>query len=84
MKVNFNEKPTGTYLFKLKVGSTFLAKRSNSKEIALYMVLDKNSGVFLSRYRQNIMAVNLTTGQVRAFMRDFIVEPVETEVNLIN
>lgn len=51
-------------------------------EIGLYMVLDKNSGVFLDSYRNNIMAVNLSTGQIRAFPDSQKVEPVEAEVIL--
>lgn len=39
-------------------------------EIGLYMILDKNSGVFLDSYQSNIMAVNLSTGQIRAFPGD--------------
>ena len=46
------------------------------------MVLDKNSGVFLDSYRNNIMAVNLSTGQIRAFPGIQKVEPVDAEVNL--
>ena len=49
-------------------------------EIGLYMVLDKNSGVFLDSYRNNIMAVNLSTGQIRAFPETQKVEPVDAEV----
>lgn len=51
-------------------------------EIGLYMVLDKNSGVFLDSYRNNIMAVNLSTGQIRAFPGSQKVEPVDAEVIL--
>lgn len=51
-------------------------------EIGLYMVLDKNSGVFLDSYRNNIMAVNLSTGQIRAFPENQKVEPVDAEVIL--
>ena len=83
MKVNWGEKKEmGSYLFDLKVGSTFFSKRKGINEIGLYMVLDKNSGVFLDRYRNNIMAVNLSTGQIRAFNGHQKVEPVDAEVNL--
>ena len=83
MKVNWGEKKEmGTYLFDLKVGSTFFSKRKGINEIGLYMVLDKNSGVFLDSYRNNIMAVNLSTGQIRAFPGTQKVEPINAEVIL--
>ena len=44
------------------------------------MVLDKNSGVFLDNYRNNIMAVNFSTGQIRAFPGNQKVEPINAEV----
>lgn len=46
------------------------------------MIVDKNSGVFLDSYKNKIMAVNLATGQIRAFNVDQKVEPVDAEVNL--
>lgn len=82
MKVNYDRKATGIYIYKLTVGSTFFSKRSGVDEVGLYMVIDKNSGVFLDSYRENVMAVNLATGQVRAFTRGTRVEPVDAEVNL--
>ena len=83
MKINWGEKKEiGSYLFDLKVGSTFFSKRKGINEIGLYMVLDKNSGVFLDSYRNNIMAVNLSTGQIRAFPGTQKVEPTNAEVIL--
>ena len=83
MKVNWGEKKEiGSYLFNLKVGSTFFSKRKGINELGLYMVLDKNSGVFLDSYRTNIMAVNLSTGQIRAFPGTQKVKPVNAEVIL--
>lgn len=82
MKVNYDRKATGIFIYKLTVGSTFFCKRSAVDEIGLYMVIDRNSGVFLDSYRNNVMAVNLATGQIRAFSRAFKVEPVDAEVNL--
>ena len=83
MKVNWGEKKArGSYIFDLKVGSTFFAKRKGINEIGLYMVIDKNSGVFLDSYRNNIMAVNLSTGQIRAFPGNQKVEPINAEVIL--
>lgn len=82
MKVNYDRKATGVYLYKLAVGTTFFSKRSGTDEIGLYMVVDRNSGIFLDSYRNNIMAVNLATGQIRAFNGNQKVEPVDAEVNL--
>lgn len=84
MKVNWGEKKEiGSYIFDLKVGSTFFSKRKGINEIGLYMVIDKNSGIFLDSYRNNIMAVNLSTGQIRAFPGTQKVEPANAEVNLL-
>lgn len=81
MKINWGEKKEiGSYLFELKVGSTFFSKMKGKNEIGLYMIVDKNSGVFLDRYRNNIMAINLSTGQIRAFPGNQKVEPVDAEV----
>ena len=82
MKVNYGKKETGVYISNLITGTAFSAKRSNTDEVGLYMVVDKNSGVFLDSYRNNIMAVNLVTGQIRAFNGNQKVEPVDAEVNL--
>lgn len=81
MKINLDKKTLGIYITKLTVGSTFLSKRSNTDEVGLYMVVDKKSGVFLDSYRDNIMAVNLASGQIRAFDKSRKVEPIDTEVN---
>ena len=83
MKVNFNNTQNYVYAYKLMVGSTFTAKRSGVDEVGLYIKIDKNSGVFLSRYRENVMAVNLATRQVRAFAGDAKVVPVNAEVNVL-
>ena len=82
MRVIYDKKEMGVYLYKLVVGTAFFSKRSGTDEIGLYMVVDKNSGVFLDSYRNNIMAVNLVTGQIRAFNGNQKVEPVDAEVNL--
>ena len=84
MKVNYDQKEAGIHLYKLVVGTAFFSKRSGTDEVGLYMVVDKNSGVFLDSYRNNIMAVNLATGQIRAFNGSQRVKPVDAEVNLSN
>lgn len=81
MKINCGKKEVGVYIYKLVVGTAFFSKRSGTDEIGLYMVVDKNSGVFLDSYQNNIMAVNLATGQIRAFKNYLKVEPVDAEVN---
>lgn len=82
MKVNYGKKETGVYIYELITGAVFSAKRRSTDEIGLYMIIDQNSGVFLDRYKNKIMAVNLATGQIRAFNVVQKVEPVEAEVNL--
>lgn len=82
MKINYDKKKTGVYLYELITGTAFSAKRSSTNEVGLYMVVDKNSGVFLDSYKNKIMAVNLATGQIRAFNVNQKVEPVSAEVNL--
>lgn len=82
MKVIYGKKETEVYLSQLVVGTAFFSKRSSTDEIGLYMVLNKNSGVFLDSYRNNIMAVNLATGQIRVFSENQKVEPVDAEVNI--
>ena len=82
MKVNYGKKETGVYIYELITGTAFSAKRRSTDEIGLYMIVDKNSGVFLDSYKNKIMAVNLATGQIRAFNIDQKVEPVDAEVNL--
>ena len=82
MKINYDKKKTGVYLYELITGTAFSAKRSSTNEVGLYMVVDKNSGVFLDSYKNKIMAVNLATGQIRAFNVDQKVESVAAEVNL--
>lgn len=46
MKVNYDKKETGVYISNLITGTAFFSKRSNTDEVGLYMVVDKNSGVF--------------------------------------
>ena len=83
MKVIYDKKETKVYLSQLVVGTAFFSKRSSTDEIGLYMVVDKSSGVFLDVYRRNnILAVNLSSGKIRAFNGHQKVEPVEAEVHL--
>lgn len=83
MKVNWGKKEMGKYIVELATGSTFIAKRKGLNSVALYMVLGKNSDIFLEKYERKIMAVNLSSGQIRVFSEDEKVQTVEAEVNLL-
>lgn len=82
MKINWGKKEMEKCIVELATGSTFLAKRKGLNGMALYMVLDKNSDIFLEKYERKIMAVNLSSGQIRAFPEDAKVQTVEAEVIL--
>lgn len=82
MKVNWGKKEMEKCIVELATGRTFLAKRKGLNGMALYMVLGKNSDIFLEKYERKIMAVNLYSGQIRAFPEDAKVEPVDAEINL--
>ena len=65
---------------KLKVGETFLAiRKSENDEMAVYMKVDKNSGVF-SKIAYTDYAVNLESGQVRKFPSSDLVTPISMKV----
>lgn len=82
MKVNFEKGIVGIKVAKMKTGETFLADRKSTKEKGLYMVVDKNSGLAFAEC-SSILAVNLASGQLRKFANDYMVEPINTEVNFI-
>ena len=64
----------------LKVGETFTSIRKNEKtEMAVYMKVDKNSGVF-SKIAYTDYAVNLESGQVRKFNQFDLVTPISMKV----
>lgn len=50
---------------------------------AYTLKLIKEAVFFPERYRENVMAVNLATGQVRAFAGDVKVKQVNAEVNIL-
>lgn len=66
MKIDIKNITNEVEIERLKVGDTFSARRTNSEEIGYYMIVDKNSGAFF-RTTVAIIAVNLSTGQVRKF-----------------
>ena len=82
MKINWGKKEMEKCIVELATGSTFLAKRKGLNGMALYMVLDKNSDIFFVFFERKILAVNLSSGQIRAFPEDAKVQTVEAEVIL--
>ena len=68
---------------KLNVGETFLAIRKSEKdEMAVYMKVDKNSGVFITTAHPEYsdFAVNLESGQIRKFSHSVLVTPISLKV----
>ena len=64
----------------LKVGETFISiRKSENNEMAVYMKVDKNSGVF-SKIAYTDYAVNLESGQVRKFPSSDLVTPISMKV----
>ena len=82
MKVNYNF-VEGKPINSLIVGETFFARRSSDKySEALYMKVDANSGI-IAKVPNSCYAVNLESGQVRKFHNQDLVNPIDTEVNII-
>lgn len=82
MKVNYTQEITGTPISQLNVGDTFLSKRSRTDEEQVYMIVDVNCGVFLENFKGYVMAVNLSTGQIRRFTPSARVISIGAEVNV--
>ena len=84
MKVNFGTKGQ-VQIINILSGGTFTAPRTNGDGMGMYLKIDSNNKTpfFRSRGSQYCYAVNLETGQVREFLRDKMVTPVKTEVNVI-
>lgn len=83
MKINYDKKATEICINDLTIGKTFfsITQRGGIDEIGLYMIIDRNSGFFLERQKGRFIAVNLASGQIRAFDKSRKVEPIDTEVN---
>ena len=82
MRVNYNF-VEGKPINSLIVGETFFARRSSDQySEALYMKVDANSGS-IAKIPNTCYAVNLESGQVRKFYSQTLVNPIETEVNII-
>lgn len=91
MKVNFcDEAINGVNVGTLGIGKTFCDhRRSNPDQIALYMVVDSNNAYVnrsklnnISVYLSSILAINLATGQLKAYRPDDKVFPVDVEINV--
>ena len=84
MKVNFPKTPKTVEIKNIPVGSTFMAQRTGIKEKGLYMRIDINSGIVRltnPRYfNDDVVAVNLSSGQLRRFNAIDLVEPIVAEV----
>lgn len=85
MKINYDKKATEICINDLTIGKTFfsISQRGGIDEIGLYMIIDRNSGFFLERQKGRFIAVNLSTGYMRAFMASEKVVPVEVEAEVI-
>ena len=87
MKVNKSEVDVTISIRNLSVGQTFttLRKGRNAKgEIGYYMKVDKFSGICVGLSDREDLAVNLETGQLRKFDKDFRVTEISMECNIIN
>lgn len=91
MKVNFcDEAINGIKVGSLCVGKTFCDhRRSNPDQVALYMIVDANNSYVnrnklgaLSSYLSSTLAINLATGQLKAYSPDTKVFPVDVEINV--
>lgn len=78
MKIDIKNITNEVVIERLKVGDTFSTRRTNSEEIGYYMIVDKNSGAFFGTI--SIIAVNLSTGQVRKFVNTARVIPERLKV----
>lgn len=82
MKIDIENITNEVVINRLKVGDTFSTRRTNAEEIGYYMIVDKNSGAFFKT--TSIIAVNLSTGQVRKFANTAKVIPEYLIVNKEN
>lgn len=88
MKVNNKSKATIS-IGNLLVGQTFTTFRTRvSKHIepmvGYYIKVDKSSGISVGLRQSEDLAVNLETGQLRKFDKDFRVTAISVECNVMN
>ena len=89
MKVNKSKEQRTTCIEELLVGQTFTAPRTrinrhSESATGYYMKIDKSSGIFTGVWKDEVVAVNLETGQLRKFNKDDRVTAVSVECNIIN
>lgn len=89
MKVNKSKEQRTTCIEELLVGQTFTAPRTrinrHSESVTgYYMKIDKTSGIFTGVKKDEVVAINLETGQLRKFNKDDRVTAVSVECNIIN
>ena len=84
MKVNNTEEQKTLSIRNLFVGQTFSAVKNGSLVMGYYMKVDKSSGIYISLSDREDLAVNLETGQLRKFDKDFRVTEISMECNIIN
>lgn len=67
----------------IPTGDTFVIQDSDARKTAYYMRIDKPAFLLLdSSNRDMIPTVNLKTGIVKFFKKDFEVTPIELEVGV--
>ena len=80
MKVNYGNEQTSVIIRDISVGETFFADRKSAKEKGLYMKIDGNSRLLISK-KSNNYAINLETGKVKSFDLSTPVYKVVAEVS---
>lgn len=94
MKVNFcDEAINGVNVGTLSIGKTFCDhRRSNPDQVALYMIVDNNNA-YVNKTKLTAtsyhpyttyspLAINLATGQLKAYQSNAKVFPVDVEINV--
>lgn len=89
MKVNKLEEQRTTSIEELLVGQTFTAPRTRINRYSepatgYYMKIDKSSGILTGVRKDEVVAINLETGQLRKFDKDFRVTEISVECNVVN
>ena len=89
MKVNNTKEQKTLSIRNLFVGQSFSAPRkgyvkNGSPVMGYYMKIDKSSGIYISLSDREDLAVNLETGQLRKFDKDFRGIEISMECNIIN
>lgn len=89
MKVNKSKVDITVSIRNIFVGQTFTTprkeyKKNGSPVMGYYMKVDKSSGICIGILDREDLAVNLETGQLRKFDKDFRVTKISVECNIIN